>query len=134
MRFTNKTGSNLNFNLYKGGKRKQTKKHSYRKKGGMGNWFIPKRSESVKHITNECENTCEKETSKMCKNICKTTAIESANENFKIDFGSIIKNLEKDMNELKIEKKKIEEENVMLKAKLNANIEANQFWKSQLKN
>jgi hypothetical protein len=128
MRFTNKTGSNLNFNLYKGGKKIKSRKMKKNKKGG--NWFVPKRSDSVKHVTNECENTCNKEADKLCKNICKTTAIESANENFKVDFNTIIKTLEKDVNDLKSEKRKIEEENTILKAKLEARIEAQRFWKS----
>ena len=81
--YTNATSSNLNFNLYKGGKifrktRKYQKNRKNRKTkqyGGGGSFFRPKTPENVASASKRCNTDCESNAKKLCDVTCKAATI-----------------------------------------------------------
>jgi hypothetical protein len=73
-KYTNYSASNLNFNLYKGGKRSRTKK---RKMRGRGFSIFHTEPPTIKKIANQCESSCLPEAEKFCKTSCRSAAIST---------------------------------------------------------
>ena len=78
--YTNATGSNLNFSLYRGGsKSKRSRKRKskrYRTKGGNSehSWFRPKTNEKVEKVADKCVSSCLQRAEPFCKKTCLETA------------------------------------------------------------
>jgi|UniRef100_A0A6C0B7X0 hypothetical protein len=80
--YTNPTGSNLNFNLYRGGKRfRKTRKYGFRKnrkhtqyRGGES-FFRPKTPEHIASASKRCNTDCESNAKKLCDVTCKAATI-----------------------------------------------------------
>ena len=104
--YTNKTGSNLNFNLYKGG-RKHSRKFRKSRKGG--NWFKSGPTKTQKESSKKCEDICERETKKICPKMCNEVVIETADEN-KGAPTEVLKTLSQQVSTLNYENKKLREE------------------------
>jgi hypothetical protein len=81
--YTNPTASNLNFNLYRGGKRlRKTRKYKIQKKkrytryrGGGESFFRPKTPENVANASKKCNTDCENNAKKLCDVTCKAATI-----------------------------------------------------------
>jgi hypothetical protein len=80
--YTNPTGSNLNFNLYRGGKRfRRTRKYRKNKnkktkyRGGGESFFRPKTPENVASASKRCNMDCESNAKKLCDVTCKAATI-----------------------------------------------------------
>jgi len=120
--FTNKDGSNLNFNLYRGGKQFKSKKYNkkyrntkkYRRQGGSS-WFRPKTPESVESASKKCNVECETNAKKLCDVTCKAATIAA------LDVKNI--GLSKEfIDDLTSRIKKLDEKNIQL-SKKNAELE-----------
>ena len=81
--YTNPTGSTLNFNLYRGGKRfrktrkykiEKRKKYSRHYRGG-DSFFRPKTPENVAVASKKCNTDCETNAKKLCDVTCKAATI-----------------------------------------------------------
>ena len=105
--YTNKTGSNLNFNLYKGGKKHSRK---FRKSRKGGSWFKSSPSEPQKKTSKKCEDICERETKKICPKMCNEIVIETADDNKGAPSTEVLKTLSHQLSSLNYENKKLREE------------------------
>ena len=113
--YTNPTASNLNFNLYRGGKRFKSRKYRLRKNrktknriGGEGtSFFRPKTPEHVEYASRNCVSDCETNAKKLCKTTCDAAtiaAIDVKNTGISRDF----------INELSARARKNEEKYLLL--------------------
>jgi len=80
--YTNSTSSNLNFNLYRGGKRfRKTRKYKIEKRKkhsrlyGGDSFFRPKTPEHVASASKRCNTDCESNAKKLCDVTCKAATI-----------------------------------------------------------
>jgi hypothetical protein len=80
--YTNRTGSNLNFSLYRGGKRfRKTRKYGLKRNRkqtryyGGNSFFRPKTPESVATASKRCNTDCESNAKKLCDVTCKAATI-----------------------------------------------------------
>ena len=111
-KYTNPTASNLNFNLYRGGKRFKSRKYRIGKKPtkkyrGGESFFRPKTPEHVEYASSKCVADCEKNAKSLCKSTCDAAtiaAIEVRNTGISRDF----------INELSSRAKKNEEKYLLL--------------------
>ena len=113
--YTNYSGSNLNFSLYKGGKKSRKSKKSRRNMKGRGLSIFHSEPASIKKISSKCEDTCLPEAEKFCKTSCKSAAIASLdtkNSGLSADF---IKTIEDRLKVLERENADLKRENDMFK-------------------
>jgi hypothetical protein len=111
-KYANYSASNLNFNLYKGGKQSRTKK---RKMRGRGFSIFRTEPPAIKKIANQCETSCMPEAEKFCKTSCRSAAIstiESKNTGMSKQF---IETIEARLKTLEQENIKLREENTKYK-------------------
>jgi hypothetical protein len=82
--YTNATASNLNFNLYRGGKQfRKTRKYGFKKNKnrkqtkhyGGESFFRPKTPEHVASASKKCNTDCESNAKKLCDVTCKAATI-----------------------------------------------------------
>jgi hypothetical protein len=105
-KYTNPTASNLNFNLYRGGKFRKTRKNKTRNKKtkkyrGGESFFRPKTPENVQYASKKCNTECESNAKKLCDVTCKAATIAALDvkntgisRDFIEDLTSRIKKLE----------------------------------------
>jgi hypothetical protein len=109
-KYTNPTASNLNFNLYRGGnfrksrknkKLKNGKKITQYRRGGGESFFRPKTPENVQYASKKCNTDCESNARKLCDVTCKAATIAALDvknigisKDFIEDMMSRIKKLE----------------------------------------
>jgi hypothetical protein len=111
--YTNYSGSNLNFSLYKGGRKSRSRKS--RKMKGRGLSIFHSEPASIKKISSKCEDTCLPEAERFCKTSCKSAAIASLdtkNSGLSADF---IKTIEDRLKVLEKENAELKHENDMFK-------------------
>jgi len=111
--YTNPTASNLNFNLYRGGKQlrktRTNKKNRRRTRhyGGGESFFRPKIPENVASASKKCNSDCENNAKKLCDVTCKSATIAA------LDVKNI--GISKDfIDDLSSRIKKAEEKNIQL--------------------
>jgi hypothetical protein len=115
--YTNYSGSNLNFSLYKGGKksksRSRTSRSRKRNMKGRGLSIFHSEPAAVKKISSSCEDTCLPEAKKFCATSCKSAALSSLeakntglSKQFIESIEDRIKVLEKENASLKLENEK----------------------------
>ncbi len=79
--YTNPTASNLNFNLYRGGRLRKTRKYKIQKKKrytrqhGGNSFFRPRTPENVASASKKCNTDCESNAKKLCDVTCKSATI-----------------------------------------------------------
>jgi len=111
-KYTNPTASNLNFNLYRGGKFRKTRKTKTRNKKtkqyrGGESFFRPKTPENVQYASKKCNTECESNAKKLCDVTCKAAtiaALDVKNTGISRDF----------IEDLTSRIKKLEEKNIAL--------------------
>jgi hypothetical protein len=111
-KYANYSASNLNFNLYKGGKRSRKKKMR-----GKGRGFSIFHTEppAVKEITNQCESSCLPEAEKFCKTSCRSAAISTIDAKNSGMSKQFIETIEARLKTLEHENSKLREENTKYK-------------------
>jgi hypothetical protein len=108
--YTNPTASNLNFNLYRGGKFRKSRKYRISKikngqktkyRIGGTSFFRPKTPEHVDYASKKCNTECESNAKKLCDVTCKAATIAALDvknvgisREFIEDLTSRIKKLE----------------------------------------
>jgi len=74
--YTNATASNLNFNLYRGGKHfrktRKNKRNQRKQYRGGESFFRPKTPETVSYATKKCNTDCESNARRLCDATCKS--------------------------------------------------------------
>jgi hypothetical protein len=110
--YTNKTGSNLNFNLYKGG-RKYSKTRRKIKRGG--NWFKRSESQVEKKVNNKCEEECNKNAKLLCTRTCKEVSLDALDGATHIIDKNYIKNVIDENKSLKEKYEKMNDDYKELK-------------------
>jgi hypothetical protein len=111
--YTNPTASNLNFNLYRGGRLRKTRKYKIQKKKrhsrhyGGDSFFRPKTPENVANASKKCNTECETNAKKLCDVTCKAATIAA------LDVKNI--GISKDfIDDLASRIRKAEEKNILL--------------------
>lgn len=126
--YTNKTGSNLNFELYKGGKKfrktqiKKTqlkKTQKVRQRGSGDSWFKPSTPEPIKRASKQCESTCESDAKVLCSRTCSSATRSAISEKYGIkneffdELQKQITRLREENYQLRVENKKVKESSPM---------------------
>jgi len=127
--FTNATASNLNFNLYRGGKRFKSKKYVKNSKSrkqykiGGESFFTPKIPDYVVHASKKCNTHCEQDAKKLCKSTCDAATVAALDvrnigisREFIEDLTTRIKQLEDKNIQLTKDKDILEQKYSMLHA------------------
>ena len=124
MLYTNKTVSNLNFELYKGGKkfrktRKVRKSRKVRQHGSGDSWFKPSTPEPIKRASKQCESTCETDAKVLCSRTCSSATRSAISEKYGIkneffdELQKQITRLREENYQLRVDNKKIKETSPM---------------------
>jgi len=118
--YTNKTVSNLNFELYKGGKkfrktRKVNKSRKNRQYGSSDSWFKPSTPEPIKRASKQCESTCESDAKVLCSRTCSSATRSAISEKYGIkneffdELQKQITRLREENYQLRVDNKKAKE-------------------------
>jgi hypothetical protein len=117
-KYTNYSGSNLNFNLYKGGnqsRKKNKKRKKSRKMTGGGFSIFHTDPPAIKSVASHCESTCMPQAEKFCKSSCRSAAISALDSKNSGMSRHLIETIEERIKVLEHENLSLKAENVKYK-------------------